>query len=410
MDIIKELQFFFTQYYFYIILLVAAALISFLFTPITGEISRRIGAVDVPGKLRNRNDPLRERKQHDDVMPNLGGLAIFFSILIMFIYLLVTQDIFHSNFEVAFHVILAVAIIAFMGWMDSSQDIPAAEQLAFQVVAALLITTAGIKISNIDVLYLNLNFDVVSWQMHIGSLVLYISPIADLITVVWIVGMINAMNWVSGIDGLAASISVFAAITLTLIGVKTGFVFAAMLSAITAGAVLGFLPFNLPPAKTFNGSIGDMLQGLLLSVLGIMSGAKLSVTIILLAIPIIDALWVIIGRLRRHKHEIRSIVDLMKISDKTHLHHRLLSLGLSIRQALLVELLIFLGFCVLAYYLAGFSNASIGLLIAIGFCVTIFLVISYLQRKKPEPVTEIPKEPGKEVVISEETPEEKYAY
>jgi UDP-GlcNAc:undecaprenyl-phosphate GlcNAc-1-phosphate transferase len=277
-------------------------------------------------------------------------------------------------------------------------------------VAAFIITLSGIHIDLIEVMQVSINFEVITWEFSILDWPLSISPVSDLITILWIVGVINALNWVSGIDGLAAMMSLFAAVTMLFIGVRTEALFAAALAAILAGSISGFLPYNFPPARTFNGSIGDMVQGYLLAILAIISSAKLSTSLILLALPIIDAVWVVLGRLRRHRKEINNPLDILKISDKTHLHHRFLDMGFSVRQTLAIETIIFLGFCIMAYYFAGFSDQTLVVMIAVFTCFVLFVIVAIVRsmaiKRRANKVEEKPKAQ----VVEEESPEEQYTY
>lgn len=147
---------------------------------------------------------------------------------------------------------------------------------------------------------------------------------AVLLTWFWTVGMMNTVNWIDGMDGLATGVVGITALFITIISLMLGQQSIAVLSAIFTGAVLGFLPHNWNPAKVFMGDCGAMFLGLALAVLSIMGGAKLALAFMVLGVPILDVALVILHRLRRGQSPFHY--------DKTHLHHRLLATGFSVRQ------------------------------------------------------------------------------
>ncbi|MFW5702813.1 MAG: MraY family glycosyltransferase [Candidatus Dojkabacteria bacterium] len=428
-NILTKLEEFFFLYDAYLFVAFLSALIAFFLTPLTGSISRRLQAVDLPPHLRKNGDQTKERRIHKEVMPNLGGLAVFagFLLTIMIVFFTNTsafqelQNIFETQDRISsqqfWHIVFGVSLVAIAGFWDAWKDMPAKSQFLWQFVAALVITLGGIRIDFIQILGMSVEFEIIRWDFTLLGLDLSFSLLSDLITILWIVGLINAMNWVSGIDGLGGMMSAFASITFLFIAVKFDVVVAAILAAGLAGAILGFLPFNLPPAKTFNGSAGDMVQGYLLAILAIISGAKLTASIILLAIPIIDAVWVLSGRIKNNPDLWKNPMRIMSISDKSHLHHRLLDLGFSVKGTLVTEMTIFLAFCVAAYYFAGFRGEAV---LAIGMVLIAFAILALIsiwrnrklikrnaegngQEQNQQPKT-------KSRIVREETPEEKYAY
>src|SRR5579863_4365732 len=147
---------------------------------------------------------------------------------------------------------------------------------------------------------------------------------AVLLTWFWIVGMMNTVNWIDGMDGLATGVVAIAGLFITLISVLLKQDSIAILSAIFTGAALGFLPHNWNPAKIFMGDSGSMFLGLGLAVLSVMGGAKLALTLMVLGVPILDVAVVMINRVRRGQSPLHY--------DKTHLHYRLMATGLSAKQ------------------------------------------------------------------------------
>ena len=408
-----EIEILYNLYDTYLFIIAVSFLLALLVTPLTGVLSTRLNAVDISPVNRDRSDKTRDRRIHRRDMPNLGGIGLTIGMLggVAIAFMVGQLTEFDQKL---LHIILGIFIIVLLGFYDSVNDLPAKRQIFYQIVAALVVTTGGIKIDVIHLMGIQIDFTLINFEIPLSQMTLYISPIADLITIIWIVGIINAINWVSGIDGLAASMSLFAAVTFLFIGVRTDSVIAAILSASLVGGIMGFLPYNLPSAKTFNGSAGDMLQGYLLAILAIVSGAKFSASIILLSLPVIDSLWVLVGRYLRHKQELNGPLDIMNISDKTHLHHRLMDLGLSVRQTLVVEISIFLVFCFTAYYVAGFSELTLAVLGTVLACFIMFTFIAIIRarstKKSAAQEAELENDDDSPPPVITEAPEEKYAY
>jgi UDP-GlcNAc:undecaprenyl-phosphate GlcNAc-1-phosphate transferase len=150
-----------------------------------------------------------------------------------------------------------------------------------------------------------------------------------LLVPLWIVLMINVINWLDGVDGLASGVGLIASIILFILSIskEVNQVSTAILSIVLAGSLLGFLPFNFNPAKIFLGDIGSMFIGFMLAIFAIISGGKFATAALVLGLPILDALWVIASRLINHQVPWQA--------DRRHLHHRLLDAGFSQRQSVL---------------------------------------------------------------------------
>jgi UDP-N-acetylmuramyl pentapeptide phosphotransferase/UDP-N-acetylglucosamine-1-phosphate transferase len=191
--------------------------------------------------------------------------------------------------------------------------------------------------------------------------------------------------------------SLFASLALFIISLRVKNYTSATISIIFGGLVLGFLVYNFYPARIRSGSSGKTAYGFILAVLSVMSGAKIATGIIVLMIPLIDFVWVIIGRVKKHRP--RSISSLMQISDKSHLHHRLLKLGLNEPQIAFFEYLLSAILGTIALAVSGAMNAFIWLSTTLGIII-ILLVISRLLHKR----TQAPPPD------SEKSPESKYSY
>src|SRR5207249_1974422 len=173
---------------------------------------------------------------------------------------------------------------------------------------------------------------------------------AVLLTWFWVAGMMNTVNWIDGMDGLATGVVGIAGLFVTLISftLEPPQQSIAVLAAVFTGAVLGFLPHNWNPAKIFMGDTGSMFLGLGLAVLSVMGGAKLALALMVLGVPIIDVAVVIMNRIRRRQSPLHY--------DKTHLHHRLMATGLSVKQICYVMYGLALIFGLLAVTLSGIQH------------------------------------------------------
>lgn len=311
----------------YLLVGLGAMVISFIATPVAGALAARIGAIDHPN----------DRKVHAKPTPTLGGLAIFLGLIggcvAAFSLPEVRDTLTVSSAPLG---ILAAGVVIFaLGVVDDVRDLPAPVKLAGQVFAAGVLFLSGVRLP-----YLLLpNGDVFAMG----------NDVSVLVTVFWLVLMINAVNFTDGLDGLAAGLVAIAGSAFFVWSyeiIQTGATpHAAPAIAIAAvGACLGFLRYNFHPARIFMGDSGSMLLGLVLgaaTVIGIANAptdipgtsvflayAPLLIPLFVLALPIADALFAIVRRARRR----RSIFH----ADKEHIHHRLMDLGHGHRQAVIV--------------------------------------------------------------------------
>jgi len=305
---------------------VIAAIIAGGLTFWVRTLAQRFNIVDKPN----------ERKIHQTPIPRLGGVAIVGAFLLLVIgYGLVTPRfnfvsshifLFDKNL---FGVILGVLVLAVVGIIDDAKGLSAWNKLAWQVLAAVLVVAFGIGIEYIR-LPGGLHWDLDTWVIPFSLLGQSFNFVvwSDLVTIFWIVLMINTVNFLDGLDGLAGGISFIAAITLFFLSFSLGQPAAALLGVIFAGSILGFLPWNFNPAKIFMGDSGSMFLGFILGVLSVISGAKLATAFLVLGIPLLDVIWVIIRRILTGKSPFRA--------DKLHLHHRLLDAGFSQKQTAII--------------------------------------------------------------------------
>lgn len=381
-----------------------AFLFSFLLTPFIGFIAAKLNVLDLPANLRKPTDRSKKTRVKKKIVPRAGALAVIIPFLII---MLTTGGI---NKQII-AVLLGVVILAIVGILDDRYEINSKYQIIAQVLASLIVVTAGISIDSIQSPFdtsVNLRWLVLPFNLFANQYSIALP--ADLITIVWMLIMMNAINWIFGIDGLGEGISIISFIAILFISIKSQNLETALMAAIAAGGILGFLPFNLSPSKIMGGT-SVVVYGFLIAVLSILGGVKVSASVIVLAIPLIDMVWVMVGRI--NKAGISNILDVFKVTtigDDTHLHHRLLKLGLSVSQVAYIEW-IAIGICaVIAFACANLPKVTTISIICV-VVLLLFLVISILLRRgvklRKQKIFEIGKKKGKG---TPETPESRYAY
>ena len=282
--------------------LAAAFLVALAMTWPSIWLARKLHIVDMPNA----------RKVHTNPTPRIGGIAIYLGFVAGALLLGVYTR------QVA-AVLVAGSVVFLTGLIDDYKDISPKFKLAGQILASVLLVAAGFSIRFIS-------------NPFTGSTV-SLGILGAPITVIWLVGVSNAVNLIDGMDGLASGVSAIAAVATAIVCVAQGEVVAAALAGVLAAAALGFLPWNFNPAKTFMGDCGALFMGFILGTLALMGLAKgataISVFIpfLILGIPVFDTFCAIIRRLFLHKPIFEA--------DKMHLHQILLSLGLSQRQTVL---------------------------------------------------------------------------
>jgi len=355
-----------------------AFVIAFLITPLIGRLAQGLDVLDLPARLRKKGDRSISSRTNLEPKLKLGGLAILISIILTFF--IANSFVGNSSFRLVEEfdekaIFLGILIIGLLGFLDDKFELSGVTQIFMQCLAAFTIVLAGITIANINFLGMEIDFNTFSETFNfVGITYNFIFP-GDLITIIWIVGIINVVNWVGGVDALNVSISSIASFTLLL------FVFAAkdfdlavaILIAIHIGANLGFMPYNYHPSKIIPGSIGDYLNGYLLAIFAIISEARWTATFILFGLIIVDAAVVIVARIRRHPDIFKNPFKVLSISDKNHLHHRLMALGYSPKAILLIETAMMTVLCSLAV-VYGVEQTDQGNRLIIAFMLAITLI------------------------------------
>ena len=300
-----------------------AFIVTFMATPYTIKIARKVGAVDVPKD---------KRRMRNKAMPKFGGPAVILGFLIAVIYLLIVMSIeqkinLFGQEQYGMKLLgmfLGIVVISITCIIDDIMTIKPMVKLAGQTLAAILVVSFGIRIDEITPAFLTTN------ELR--------EAFSIILTIIWIVGVTNSINLIDGLDGLSAGISVISAVSLMIIFVLNGSpLIAILLITALAGALVGFLPFNFSPAKTFIGDTGSNFLGFSLSIISILGVAKtytvavIVLPLLALGLPIFDTIWAIIRRLIKGK----SIKAIFK-ADKGHLHHLIVARGFSQKQAVLI--------------------------------------------------------------------------
>ncbi len=333
----------------------AAATATALLTPLTMRLAHAVGAIDQP----------RERGLSDRPTPLLGGLAIFAGALIAGLLWLPDERIWHG-------MLIAAAFITLVGAIDDRFELPPAVKLVGQVLAALIVVHYGITVELIALPFVGL---------------LHFPNAGGAITVVGLVALMNVVNFSDGVDGLAAGVCAIVAAALAVIAFDLGRWPSGVLAAIIAGASLGFLLYNFPPASSFMGDCGANLLGLLMGCLTVEGAVKTEVVLsfvlplILLAVPFLDTTFVVLKRLKYRRP--------IYASDSEHFHHRMARIGFSRRRtiAYLYSWTLLLAGFALALRFVPYSNhkghlylgwtlvmASLGLLVAIASVYLVYVL------------------------------------
>ena len=327
--------------------LAVALVVSLVATPPVKWFAERVGAIDVPKD---------SRRIHKEPIPRLGGLAIFIGFVISVILFA------EIDLEIQ-GVLLGSLLIVSVGVVDDIVPLRAWQKFITQIMAALIPIFHGVSIDLLS------NPNIFSPENYI-NLGIFAIPL----TVLWIVGITNAVNLIDGLDGLAVGVSTISSLTMLLVALLvTEDANVALVLAALAGACLGFMPYNLNPAKIFMGDTGALLLGFLLATMSIQGLFKsyaiisFAVPFIALALPILDTLFAIIRRALKGQNPMSP--------DRGHLHHRLLDLGFSQKQVVFIIYLIsgFLGLIAVVMTSSGDVRVIFMLLAFLVVAVTVFI-------------------------------------
>ena len=309
-----------------------AVSIAWLLVPVTERAARRLNAIDQP----------RERSLHVAPTPKLGGLAILCGVLVAGVLFLPWAPLTRA-------ILGGAALIAAVGVLDDVFDLPAGVKLLGQIVAAMIPVFNGVWVSDFTLPFVGgIRLDHVLFHQvpMLGNV-----RVGHILTVLGFVAVMNVINFIDGVAGLAAGVCLISAATFAVIALSLDRPGAGVLAAATAGASLGFLRHGFPPASSFMGDTGSNLLGYLLATVAVLGALKTNAVValffplIVLAVPILDGGFVIAKRLKygRPLHE----------ADRSHFHHRMANIGFSQRRTLL--------------YLYGWALVLAGLALALRF-------------------------------------------
>jgi UDP-GlcNAc:undecaprenyl-phosphate GlcNAc-1-phosphate transferase len=321
----------------YLIIFLTAFLLTLALTPVSARVGLTFGLTDRPGG----------RRKHEGEISRLGGIALFSGFMAAGLLVFglsalgVWPAIGAEDRKLLTGVLLGCAVIFAFGLWDDWLELPPWPQFAAQFAVALIA----------------IGFDIIIERVTLPIFGFQIFPlwITYPLTIFWVMGMINTVNWLDGLDGLAAGVTAIAGVLFAIHAYSLGQTTVALFPLALAAVCLGFLPFNFFPARVFMGSNGSMFLGFALASLSILAPAKVATALLVLGIPILDVAWVMISRWRRRQSPVAGGRD--------HLHYRLFDLGLSQRQIVMLYYV----FCATFGLLALLIEVRLYKLIALGF-------------------------------------------
>lgn len=355
---------------------IAAGVLSYLFTPPVKRFAQKIGAIDVPKD---------NRRMHKEPIPRLGGLAIFGGFLCSIL-------VFGQLDQTMLCVLLGASIIVALGIFDDVLALGAKLKFVVQIVAAAIPVCVGdLQIS----LFTNLNPFSDAPYFHLG---IFAIPV----TIIWIVGITNAVNLIDGLDGLAVGVSSIASLTMLAVALLNYEIGVAIVMACLTGACLGFIPYNFNPAEIFMGDTGSTFLGYMLATMSISGFFKFyavisfAVPLLILGLPIFDT----VSAITRRVLEGRSPMS----PDRGHVHHRLVDMGFNVKQAVAILYAISgtLGLAAVVLTTSGEAKAMLLLLAAIlAIAVGAWILVNRRKASK-ESIERILNEPSEEAQTSEQ--------
>ncbi|MGD2145136.1 MAG: MraY family glycosyltransferase [Anaerolineae bacterium] len=321
-----------------------------LAAPIAGRLGRWVGIVDRPGG----------RRRHEGLVSRLGGAAVFVA-FIGAVGLAHQQGLLTAGYGASDTLRLkgllfggGVALLC--GLLDDRFDLPPLPQFAVQIALSLVALTTLLWLERFTLPL----FGMVELNRYPWGPWIYVP-----LTVLWVAGMINTVNWLDGLDGLAAGVGAILCLVLAIHMHRAGQPSVALLPLALMGALTGFLPYNMAPASVFLGSAGAFFLGYALAGLGLIAGGRTATVLMVMGLPIVDVAWQIFDRARHHRSPVRG--------DRGHLHYRLRDLGLP-QRAIVV---LYWGFCALFGLLALIVGPwqKLAALIIIGLGVVVVLAL-----------------------------------
>jgi len=303
------------DYIIYAALTLVSFMVSCFTVPFAIKFAKEKGIIDNP-----KQD---DRRVHKEPTPRVGGIAMVAGMAVALVVFCILSLIFKIKISSGLiGYALGALVIAIMGFVDDMKNLRPLYKFLFQIIAGMIIYVFGISIAGVKIPFI---------YPHIIDFGILSFPI----TLIWVLGITNAVNLIDGLDGLAAGISSIASISLLVIFPLVGAEMPVIVIQLAlVGATLGFLPYNFNPAKTFMGDTGSNFLGFTLATVSIMGMAKgytvlaIVAPLIVCGVPVFDMIFAIIRRLAKHQK--------ITAPDKGHIHHRLLKHGFSQKQAVLI--------------------------------------------------------------------------
>ncbi len=309
---------------------------TFVLVPYSIRFAKKVGAIDVPNDRRVNKKPI----------PRLGGIAVIGGFLVSTIFLMITTsvegkiDFVSDNMHIKLiGFLVGLTILGIVCLIDDIKGLKAVVKLVGQLIAAFIVVRCGIIIDSFKLF---------------GDNMVANEIFNNVITIIWIITITNAINLIDGLDGLSSGICLIACVSLIIVFAmnESSPMISVLLATALAGAITGFLPYNVHPAKTFIGDVGSNFMGFAIGVISIIGVAKTYTAIVILApiiilgLPILDTVWAVIRRAVKTK----SIKGIFK-ADKGHIHHRLMQKGFTQKQSVLILYIIAVTFGMVAIIL-----------------------------------------------------------
>ena len=329
-----------------------------LITPVVGRLGRRLGIVDHPGG----------RRRHKGTVPRLGGVAVFVGFMAA-VGVAAWRGILTEGYSLNDTLRLAGLLIGgvmafFFGLLDDRFNLSPWPQFAFQFVVSLVALATLLWLERFTLPF----FGTVRLNDYPWGVLVY-APL----TILWVMGMINTVNWLDGLDGLAAGVGAILCLVLAIhmrYRAAQPQASVALLPVALMGALTGFLPFNIAPAGVFLGSAGTFFLGYAMAGLGLIAGGRTATVLMVMGLPIVDVAWQIFDRLRHKRSPVQG--------DRGHLHYRLRDLGLSKRAIVFI----YWAFCSLFGLLALVAAPWQKLLALLSISVVVTLTLIFLSRPR----------------------------
>lgn len=338
-----------------VLAVLTAAAVSCAVTPLIKLLARKVGAMDIPKD---------DRRMHHKPIPRMGGLAIFFGFLISF--LIFGGKLIDTEMR---GVLLGALIIVILGILDDIMTLKALPKFGVQIIAAVIVVCHGCRIEH-----------VMGWELPVW--------LSCIVSVIWILTITNAVNFIDGLDGLAAGVSAISAGTMLVVALmlvgdsNTAAITSALILAALFGGCVGFIPYNFHPASIFMGDTGSTFLGFMLSSVSIFGLFKtyavisFAVPFLVLGLPIFDICFAVIRRVAKGQSPLHA--------DRGHVHHRLIDIGFSQKQAVAISYLIsaLLGLAAVVLTDSGEVQALIFLaaIVVVGF-IGFKLIFSHHHKK-----------------------------